>query len=345
MVARREPKRATIVDIAREAGVSTATVSYALNDLPGVSQQTRQRILVIADRMGWRPNSSARALHRSRVDAVGIVLIGSNQVRGVLPEFLLRFLPGIQEELSSRNILLVMHNVPDLEAANRTYQSWRDEQRVDGVLVLNPFQDDSRLPFLERIGLPAVVIGDTREISTIPSVWTDDEAAMNLAVEHLAALGHRRICRIGVRSQYRHSLAREQMFSDAMERAGLRAELMGYHHRSDPDDEESLTRWLRSDDPPTALIHEDPTLAVETMLDLQHRGVRIPEDLSIVGWDDSVLSEVVHPTMTTLHRDLFQYGMAAARQLVHLIDGGECDHLRGTVTELLVGDSTAPASR
>ncbi|WP_435126750.1 LacI family DNA-binding transcriptional regulator [Actinacidiphila sp. bgisy144] len=341
MGTRREPKRATITDIARQAQVSTATVSYALNDLPGVSKETRRRILEIADRMGWRPNSSARALHRSRVDAVGIVLVGSNQIKGALPEFLLRFLPGIQEELAARDILLIMHNVPDLATANRTYQSWRDERRVDGVLVLNPYQDDPRLPFLEQIGLPAVIIGDTREVSTIPSVWTDDEAAMNLAVEHLAALGHRRICRIGVRSQYRHSLAREQMFRDAMQHAGLAADLMGYHHKSDSGEEDILSRWLRSNDPPTALIHEDPTLAVEAMFDLQHRGIAVPDDLSIIGWDDSVLSEVVRPAMTTLHRDLFQYGMAAARQLVLLVDGEEAGHLRGTTTELLVRGSTA----
>lgn len=342
MSPRQDSRRVNIADIARQAQVSTATVSYALNGLPGVSQENRRRIVEIADRMGWRPNSSARALHRARTDAVGMVLIKSGVEPGQMPEFLLHFLPGIQDELAGHGILLILHTVPDQDVANETYRQWRDEKRVDGVIVLNPLTRDPRLTCLEELGLPAVVVGDTRRVSVLPSVWTDDAEAMALAVDHLVRLGHQRIGRVGFGPDFLHSRARERAFRQCLRKAGLEPDLNTYH-RFGPPREQTFVQWLRSEDPPTALIHEDPTFAIQTMLAMEGLGIAVPGDLSIVCWDDSQLSDVVRPTVTRLHRDLFEYGKLVARQLVAQVNGEPCDHVRGTTTELLVRGSTGSA--
>lgn len=329
-----------IADIARRAGVSNAAVSYALNGRPGVSSSTRRRIVDIADQLGWRPNSSARALHRSRTDAVGITMVEPEPRPVVMPEFLLRFLPGVQEELTAHGILLVLHSSPDISSANEAYRQWRNEKRVDGVIVLNPLVRDQRLPHLEKIGLPAVIVGDARRISSLSSVRTDDEHALRIGMEHLVGLGHRRIARVGIRPDFLHSRGRERLFQTMMRKAGLRADLSTYH-AADPLPGAVLD-WLASDDPPTAIIHEDCTTAIEMMLALQARGVRIPDDLSLLCWDDSILARAVHPPLTVLRRDLFDYGRQVARQLRAVIETGEHRHRPGSETELILRQSTAP---
>ncbi|HVX45273.1 MAG TPA: LacI family DNA-binding transcriptional regulator [Mycobacteriales bacterium] len=332
-----------IADIARRAGVSNAAVSYALNGRPGVSSSTRRRIVDIADQLGWRPNSSARALHRSRTDAVGITMVEPEPRPVVMPEFLLRFLPGVQEDLTTHGILLVLHSSPDIATANEAYRQWRNEKRVDGVIVLNPLVRDRRLRHLEELGLPAVVVGDARRISSLSSVRTDDEQAMRLGVAHLMELGHRRIGRIGIRSDFLHSRGREQLFHSVLRKAGLRADLSTYHALEDPLPGAVLD-WLATDDPPTAIIHEDCTTAIEMMLALQARGVRIPADVSLLCWDDAILARAVNPQLTVLRRNVFDYGRRVAQQLRSVIETGEHRHLSGSETELVIRQSTAPAS-
>lgn len=336
------PRQVTIADIARRAGVSTSAVSYALNDLPGVSEPTRRRILAIADSLGWRPNSSARALHFSRTDAVGLVLLQSQQPPTTTPEFLTYFLPGLQTELAEHDVLLALHLVEDAAAATEVYRNWRRSRRIDGAIVINPTVADPRLPCLEELHLPAVVVGDSRRVSSLPSVWTDDARAVGLAVDHLTGLGHRRIARIGMRADYLHTRVRGRAFDRCMREAGLAAPFTGCTS-SRTSDIDLLTRWLQEPEPPTALIHEDPQGAVKTLVTLREHGISVPGDMSIVSWDDSQWSSAVSPTLTTLRRDLFGYGRLVAAQLLHALAGEPVGHLQGSTAELLVRESTGAA--
>ena len=126
-------KRPTIADIARRAGVSTGAVSYALNGQPGVSTATRQRILAIANEVGWRPNIAARALSVSRAHAVGLILSRPARVIGVEP-FFMQFIAGLEAELSTRRTALLLQVVEDHAAAIEATRQWWAERRIDGVL-------------------------------------------------------------------------------------------------------------------------------------------------------------------------------------------------------------------
>jgi DNA-binding LacI/PurR family transcriptional regulator len=251
------------------------------------------------------------------------------------------FLPGLQTELAEHDVLLVLHLVPDAHAATEVYNSWRRSRRVDGAIVINPTVADPRLPCLEKLRMPAVVVGDSRRVSTLPSIWTDDAHAVDLAVQHLTGLGHRRIARLGVRSDYLHSRVRSRAFNRAMQEAGLDPDLHGYSSESDT---RLLARWLRLSEPPTAVIHEDVVSAVQTMMMLRERGVAVPQEVSIVGWDDPPWSATVSPALTTLRRDLYAYGRQVAAQLLKAVDGETVEHVQGTRTELIVRESTAAAS-
>ncbi|MEU8781182.1 LacI family DNA-binding transcriptional regulator [Streptomyces sp. NPDC048637] len=157
--ARRKPaRRPTIKDIARRAGVSESAVSFALNDRPGVSQDTRARVRRVAEELGWQANSAARALSGERAGAMGLVLARPAQTLGV-ESFFLQLVSGIQEVLSARQIALLFQVVEDLDSECALYRRWWAERRVDGVLVVDPRTADPRPELLTALGLPAVVVG------------------------------------------------------------------------------------------------------------------------------------------------------------------------------------------
>ncbi|MEJ8651997.1 LacI family DNA-binding transcriptional regulator [Streptomyces sp. MS1.AVA.3] len=157
--ARPKPaRRPTIKDIARRAGVSESAVSFALNDRPGVSQDTRARVRRVAEELGWQANSAARALSGERAGAMGLVLARPAQTLGV-ESFFLQLVSGIQEVLSARKIALLFQVVEDLDAECALYRRWWAERRVDGVLVVDPRTEDPRPELLASLGLPAVVVG------------------------------------------------------------------------------------------------------------------------------------------------------------------------------------------
>ncbi|MFD8142093.1 LacI family DNA-binding transcriptional regulator [Streptomyces sp. NPDC059708] len=151
-------RRPTIKDIARRAGVSESAVSFALNGRPGVSEETRARVRRVAEELGWRPNSAARALSGERSGAVGLVLARPAHTLGA-EAFFLRLVSGVQEALSAAGTALLFQVVEDVEAECAVYRRWWAERRVDGVLVVDPRTTDPRPALLTRLGLPAVVIG------------------------------------------------------------------------------------------------------------------------------------------------------------------------------------------
>ena len=188
-------KRPTIAEIAAQAGVSIGAVSYALNGRPGVSAKTRQRILDIADEIGWRPSVAARSLSGSRAHSVGLVIARPADTLGVEP-FFMRFIAGLEGELSVRRIALLLQVVEDHRAAIEAMRLCWAERRIDGMVVTDLWGEDSRIPVLEELQMPAVLVGRPRADTRLPAVWTDDAAAVDSAVDYLVALGHRRIARV-----------------------------------------------------------------------------------------------------------------------------------------------------
>ena len=200
-------RRPTIADIAQRAGVTKAAVSFALNGQPGVSAATRERILAIAQEVGFQPNSAARALTAGKAEAFGLVIDRPAQTLGIEP-FFMQLVSGIQAELSAHQVTLLFTVTEDTDAEIALYRRWWQQRRVDGVFVVDLQVDDRRVGVLEELRMPAVVIGTPRGSGTLPAVWQDDRAAMEAVVGHLAGLGHRRIARIGGFPRYWHSRLR-----------------------------------------------------------------------------------------------------------------------------------------
>ncbi|MDP9794140.1 DNA-binding LacI/PurR family transcriptional regulator [Catenuloplanes nepalensis] len=334
-------KRLTMADIAREAGVSKGAVSYALNGLPGVSDKTRRRILDIAERHGFTPNSAARALTGSPAGAIGLVLCRPARTLGVEP-FFMELISGIEGELSARSIALSLQVVKDHEAEIAVYHRWWAERRVDGVLVVDVRTADARLDAVRRLRLPAVVIAGPADFDGLPSVWSDDGAAITEAVEYLYALGHRRIARVGGLPDLLHTAVRTAAFQEVCARLGFtRAETVLSDYTGEEGDRVTR-RLLISADRPTAIIYDNDVMAVAGLAVAQEMGVSVPGELSLVAWGGSLLCGMVHPPLTALTRDVAGYGANAARRLLTLLEEGTVDSYQDTTAHLVPRGSTGP---
>src|SRR5450755_1924575 len=178
-----EVKRPTIADIASRAGVTKAAVSFALNGQPGVSAATRERILAIASEIGFQPSSAARALADGRAGAFGLVIDRPARLLGIEPYFM-QLISGIQAELSGGHTALLLATAEDQAAEIAMYRSWWAQRRVDGVFIVDLQIGDKRVPVLEKLRMPAVVIGTPAGAGALPAVWQDDAAAMRTVVEY-----------------------------------------------------------------------------------------------------------------------------------------------------------------
>jgi len=330
-----EPKadRVTIRDIAQRAGVSKGAVSYALNGRPGVSDDTRVRILAIADELGWYPNRAARALSAARADACGLVLARPARTIALEP-FFMEFIAGVESELASRSIALALQLVRDVREEIEVYRRWWGEHRVDGVLVVDLRIDDPRIEELQRIGLPAVVIGGPLENPEIPCVWHNEAAVVTEAIRYLAALGHSRIAHVCGVAEFVHTQQRTTAFRAAVAELGIEGEVVDTDYSAESG-ARATRRLLSSPTPPTAILFDSDLLAVTGLGVVQQMGFSVPDDVSIVGWDDSLISQVVHPPLTAITRDITTYGAEAARRLLDSIDGrgdGDVETVRGELT-------------
>ncbi len=338
-MAEQRAARVTIRDIAERAGVSKGAVSYALNGRPGVSNDTRDRILAIADELGWYPNRAARALSAARADACGLVLARPAQIVALEP-FFMEFIAGVESALAARSIALTIQLVRNVRDEIAVYRRWWGEHRVDGVLMVDLRVDDPRIDELVRIGLPAVVVGGPLENSVLPSAWHDEGSLVVEAIRYLAALGHTRVAHVSGVADFVHTRQRTAAFEAAVKELGLEGEVLETDYSAESG-ARATRRLLSSPTPPSAILYDSDLLAVTGLGVVQQMGFSVPDDVSIIGWDDSLISQVVHPPLTAITRDITAYGVAAARHLLEAVDGeaeGDVETARG---ELTIRGSTA----
>jgi DNA-binding LacI/PurR family transcriptional regulator len=322
-----KPRRPTIDDVAARAGVSSAAVSFAVNGRPGVGEDTRRRILAAAEELGWRPSASARALTEARSRAVGLLLSRSLDQLEVDP-FFVRFLAGIERTLARSDHDLVLRVAEQIEPA--AYGRLAASGRVDGFLLCDVEVDDRRFDVLAGAGVPAVVAG--HPVSPCPFPWVETAHAdgMALVVDHLLELGHRTVGFVGGPAHYEHVQARLAAWRVALEAAGV---------EPGPVSHEPGTVFAR---PVTAIVHTSDGIAAAALAVARDRGVAVPGELSITGFDDSPLAAFAAPPLTSVRVDYAGFGEGAAAALLAAIAGGPLPEFVPAAPTLSVRTSTAP---
>ncbi|MEV8314629.1 LacI family DNA-binding transcriptional regulator [Streptomyces sp. NPDC059900] len=312
-------KRPTIADIARSAGVSKVAVSYALNDQPGVSEQTRAKIKAIARDVGWRPSNAARALNGAKARAVGLAVCRPARTLSVEP-FFMELISGIESELAPRSIALMLQTVTSHDDEIELYRRWWGEGRVDGALLVDLHDDDVRIPAFASMDLPVVALGPPEAAGAVPAVWSDDGASIHETVAYLAALGHRHIARVAGLPALAHTSVRDAAFEAGCRAAGLPEPVVVHTDYSGDEGARATRGLLIAAERPSAIVYDNDIMAVAGLSVAQELNLDVPRDLSLVAWDDSPFTQVVRPQLTALTRDIADYGASAARMLLAAVD-------------------------
>uniref|UniRef100_A0A942SYN7 LacI family DNA-binding transcriptional regulator n=1 Tax=Neobacillus citreus TaxID=2833578 RepID=A0A942SYN7_9BACI len=305
-------RRTTIADIAARAGVSISAVSFALNDRPGVSDETRARVKAVARELDWQPHTAARALGGARAGSIGFVLNRPARTLGT-ESFFGDLISGIQLGLAGSHVGMNLLVARDADEELATYRDWWRGHRVDGVVLIDPRRDDERVALLAELGMPAVVVGShPSPAGTAPSVWIDDSDATDTVLRYLHALGHRRIAHVAGRPEFEHTAMRIERVRDFAATAGLEsAESLPTDYSADAGAAATRTLLSRSVRP-TAIVYDNDVLAVAGLGVASEMGVTVPAELSVVSFDDSAMVRLVRPSITSLTRDTVELGQRAA---------------------------------
>ena len=340
----QDSSKVTIADVAREAGVSKGLVSFALNDRPGVSAETRARILEVAGTLGWTPSLRARSLSSKRSFALGLVIARDPEVLGSDP-FFTSFIAGVETILAPQGLALVLSVVPDEPTELQTYRTLVADGRVDGVFLSDLRRDDARIPCLAELGLPAVTLGRPDQPSPFPAVSIDDTDGVAESVRHLVELGHRRIAHVAGSPAMLHGGRRRDAFSAAMRAAGLGNGQIVETDFSIAAGADATRALLGQPERPTAIVFASDPMAIAGIGVAQELGVSVPDELSITGFDDIEFARYVYPALTTVGATPMVWGRTAATTLLGLIRTGSAADVELPAARLIIrGSASAPTS-
>ena len=331
----------TIRDVARQAGVGIATVSRVLNDSPLVSEDTRLRVQTAIAALDYSPSSVARRLSGGRSMAIAVIA----------PFFTRRSyverLQGIEHVLSAGGYDLILYNVETVARRDECLRALPRGERLDGLLILSLGPDDAEVERLQQIGVPTVLIDTYHD--ALPSVTVDDEAGARAAVEHLIALGHRRIAYVGEQLDdnpfhFRPIDDRYRGYRAALAAADL--PFAPEYHRQGKYGWREARRMahelLALAAPPTGVFAYSDTMAFGALEAAQQCHIAVPEQLSVIGFDDVEIAQHFH--LPTIRQPLYETGARGAELLLELLDSDVSRPAPHIVlpTELVARHTTAP---
>lgn len=318
--------RVTSLDVAKAAGVSRATVSVVLNNLPGIaiSDATRQRVRDAAKQLNYSPNSAGRKLASGKSNTIGLVLHQSPE-QVYADAFLTRVMFGIEQAAMKHGYHVLLKQVDPADPVG--YRHLISENHVDGIILSGPRQDDPSLHQLVKDGVHVMLLGQLPN-SPIPFVDIDATRSAEQAVRHLVQLGHKRIAMITNASlSYTSAQQRCLGYHNALRQAGLEADdaYIKEGNYTPGSGLMAMQGLLALPAPPTGVFVASDVVALGAMLAVKNTGKRIPQDVAFVGFDDIALAEFYDPPLTTIRLPGYKLGQMACERLLHLLKWGKLD--------------------
>ncbi|MGF6768490.1 DNA-binding LacI/PurR family transcriptional regulator [Paraburkholderia sp. GAS199] len=346
--------RVTSSQVAKLAGVSRTTVSFVLNDVPhmGISEETRMRVLSAARQLGYVPNAAAQSLVSGATRTVAIVTPHSEHLK--VDAFIPRMLAGVNDTCHKYGYKVIFEPVIDTGRPGGGFIDMVDSRRIDGLIAINtPRSDDVHLARLASEGFPLVVFGSKLvEHANLYSIDVDMREASRAATLHLLSLGHRKVAYLGFASDEYHGVTeRLYGYRDAMREFGLGAEFerVGFANFSVQSGYDAMKAMLECGPTFTALFAGNDTIAFGAMAAMRKAGLRIPEDIAVVGYDDIPLAAFAAPPLTTMRTSPYEQACEAATLLVRLMSGERPAELHSMMAVPLVirescGSPVVPAA-
>ncbi len=304
----------TIRQVAKHAGVSVATVSYVLNDDPRITQETRERVLAAVRELDYHPNSWAQGLARKQADIVGLLMPGPRHS----DPFLLEFISGVMDVTAERQVGLLL-----LHPGSRTDDVPKEllRRRVSGVIVLESQAVDPRVEWLVKKAIPFVLFGRCRNEGVRHWLDVDNVSGARNAVEHLAGLGHKRIGFISAPLKYMFAQFRLEGYQQGLEHHGLTIEpaLVVEGNLTEESGYAAARQLLALKHRPTALLAASDMMAIGALRAIKEAGLRVPDDLAVVGFDGTLVSAHTDPPLTTVRQPVYDIGRQAAEMLLDAV--------------------------
>jgi DNA-binding LacI/PurR family transcriptional regulator len=312
----------TIRDVAKRLNLSITTVSRAMDGYYDVAEETQRLVNQTAQEMGYVPNQAARQLRRQRSDTIGYLL--PSDTPHFSDPYVAELVAGLGDQASEHGYdLLVATAQPGSTAEQRAYERWTHGRKVDGLIITRLRLQDWRVQYLLQMGFPFVTKERSDDPGDYPSVEVDGKRWFRLLMEHLIALGHRRIAYIGASAELKIQSDRSTGYRQALEAEGLPLipELIQTGNLSAESGYQAAQRLLTLPNPPTAIACVDDMTATGVLHAAHDHGIEVGSDLAVAGFDGILGSEYTQPPLTTVNQPVYQIARRMVELLIHRIHG------------------------
>jgi len=312
----------TIKDVAELAGVHPSTVSRVINNDSRISKKTKNKVLLIINKLGYTPNAVARGLKTKRTYTLGML------IPDITNPFFAEIARGVEDTANKNNFNVILCNTDDKLKKERTYLQ---------ILGTAHIKDKSILE-LEKKKFPYILVSRNIEGLDKNCIIVDDIEGGMMATEYLIKLGHRRVAHITGPLKTRSALNRLKGYKLALKKYEIeyRDELIGEGDFRIKGGYQVTKRFLKLNEPPTAIFAANDLLALGAMQAIQKKNFHIPEDFSVIGFNDIKLASFVYPTLTTIRQPMLEMGELAVKMLLRIIEEGEFNQRKEVLESKLI---------
>lgn len=326
-------KKTTIKDIAKVVGVTPATVSNVLNGTKRYSDETKKRILLVAEQLNYTPNMSARALVKKRTYNIGLFIPASPQI--FLDPYFSELLRGLTEvALQQRYVVSIIYS-DGLDESIRN--------RVDGLVLTEVKLDDEYIQYFRKLNIPFVVLANGEKHGVKDFIVSDTKKGIEDAIQYLFNLGHRRFGYALGPVSYEYVHDRFEFFQEILKEMDIDPDpsnvAKGLNSREGGSKAAKVI--MSSTTRPTAILASTDIIALGVIDYLKCIGCHVPKDVSVVGFDDANFSEYVNPTITTIRHEIYEHGRYAAQMLISKLEGRKYEHPMILPVKFIVRESVA----
>ncbi len=338
---------ATIKDIAKQAGVSVTTVSRALNGYDDVNEVTRKKIKRIAEELSYSPNAVARSLVSKKTRTIGLIISDINRA-GAKDAFAYEVLCGINDRAGDLNYDLLLFSTSPTKQIEKSYTTLCKERNVEGAIISGLRLDDPYLhEVIDQNAFPCVLIDIPRTGDNVGHITSDSRVGASMAVRHLLEGGHRRIAMINGHDQASVSKERYEGYKDALREAGLEVREDSVYDGFFTEDggAEAMYQILIRHPDVTAVFCASDLMALGAMRTLEKLGRKVPDDMSVIGFDDITISAYCSPKLTTIRQDKYELGYQGAQLLIDMLEQRTDNRKILLNNQLIVRESTRPLQK
>ncbi len=323
----------SLKDISKACGVSIATVSKALNDHSDISKETKSKIREVADKLGYHPNAAAQALKTNRSNNIGVLFVDEAN-SGLTHDYFSHVLDSFKKKAEQEGFDITFINSDKSRNGNMTYLSHAIYRGFDGVVIACVEFSDPQVDELIKSNIPVVTIDHT--FYNRIAIVSDNIKGVKELVTYIYEQGHRKIAYVHGQEDTAVTQSRVASFYNTLQELGVNIPdeyVVSSPYRNTDRAYEATNRLLDLEDPPTCILYPDDFAAFGGLNAIRRRGLRVPEDISVAGYDGIAIARHISPRMTTVIQDTDRIGREAASKLIDLIGNP-----KGTIIEQIVVD-------